>query len=28
MGVYNYVIKIGYPDGEAETLKGDVTLIR
>lgn len=28
MGVYNYIIRVGYPDGTAETLKGDVNLIR
>lgn len=28
MGIYNYIIRIGYPDGTAETLKGDVNLIR
>ena len=28
MGAYNYIIRIGYPDGATETLKGDVTLIR
>ncbi len=28
MGAYNYIIRVGYPDGAAETFKGDVTLIR
>lgn len=28
MGVYSYIIRVGYPDGAAETIKGDVTLIR
>ena len=28
MGAYNYIIRVGYPDGATETLKGDVTLIR
>jgi gliding motility-associated-like protein len=28
MGVYSYVIRIGYPDGKSETYKGDITLIR
>jgi len=27
-GVYNYLIKVSYPDGRVETFKGDVTLIR
>jgi len=28
MGAYNYIIRVAYPDGAAETFKGDVTLIR
>lgn len=28
VGVYGYVIRIGYPDGYVETYKGTVTLIR
>jgi gliding motility-associated-like protein len=28
MGVYNYLIRVGYPDGYTETYKGDVTLVR
>lgn len=28
MGTYNYIIRIGYPDGYVETYKGDVTLVR
>lgn len=28
IGVYGYVIRIGYPDGYVETYKGTVTLIR
>ncbi|MBL7713467.1 MAG: gliding motility-associated C-terminal domain-containing protein, partial [Chitinophagaceae bacterium] len=28
MGAYNYIIRVGYPDGTTETFKGDVTLIR
>lgn len=28
MGIYTYIIRVGYPDGTAETLKGDVNLIR
>lgn len=28
MGTYQYLIRVGYPDGASETLKGDVTLIR
>jgi gliding motility-associated-like protein len=28
MGVYNYIIRVGYPDGYTETYKGDVTIIR
>ncbi|WP_165836272.1 gliding motility-associated C-terminal domain-containing protein [Taibaiella soli] len=28
VGVYNYIIRIAYPDGYVETYKGDVTLIR
>ncbi|WP_118974500.1 gliding motility-associated C-terminal domain-containing protein [Taibaiella koreensis] len=28
LGVYGYVIRIGYPDGYVETYKGTVTLIR
>lgn len=28
MGVYQYLIKVAYPDGYIETYKGDVTLIR
>lgn len=27
-GVYNYVIRVAWPDGHVETYKGDVTLIR
>jgi len=28
MGTYFYLIRLGYPDGSAETYQGDVTLIR
>jgi hypothetical protein len=28
MGTYQYLIRVGYPDGLVETYKGDVTLIR
>lgn len=28
MGVYSYIIRVGYPDGYTEIYKGDVTLIR
>jgi gliding motility-associated-like protein len=28
MGVYNYVIRIGLPDGRTETYRGEVTLVR
>lgn len=28
MGVYNYIIRVAYPDGAAETFKGDISLIR
>lgn len=28
MGVYGYVIRIGYPDGNVDTYKGTVTLLR
>lgn len=28
MGAYNYIIRVGYPDGDAQTFKGDVSLIR
>ncbi|XZF16012.1 gliding motility-associated C-terminal domain-containing protein [Chitinophagaceae bacterium MMS25-I14] len=28
MGTYNYIIRVGYPDGYVETYKGDVTLVR
>lgn len=28
MGVYNYVIKVSFPDGRVETYKGTVTLVR
>jgi gliding motility-associated-like protein len=28
MGVYNYIIRLAYPDGKIETYKGSVTLIR
>jgi gliding motility-associated-like protein len=28
LGVYNYIIRVGYPDGYAELLKGNVTLVR
>lgn len=28
MGVYQYLIRVAYPDGYVETYKGDVTLIR
>jgi gliding motility-associated-like protein len=28
MGTYNYIIRVGYPDGASETVKGDVTLVR
>jgi gliding motility-associated-like protein len=28
LGVYNYIIRIAYPDGYAELLKGNVTLVR
>ncbi len=28
IGVYNYIIRIGYPNGVTKTYKGDVTLIR
>ncbi|MGC4057684.1 MAG: gliding motility-associated C-terminal domain-containing protein [Chitinophagaceae bacterium] len=28
MGVYNYLITVGYPDGTIQTLKGDVNLVR
>jgi gliding motility-associated-like protein len=28
MGTYQYIIRIGFPDGFVETYKGDVTLIR
>jgi gliding motility-associated-like protein len=28
MGDYQYIIRVGYPDGLVETYKGDVTLIR
>ena len=28
MGVYNYVIRVAWPDGHVETYKGDVTLVR
>jgi gliding motility-associated-like protein len=28
MGSYQYLIRVAYPDGAAETFKGDVTLIR
>ncbi|MCC6186476.1 MAG: gliding motility-associated C-terminal domain-containing protein, partial [Chitinophagaceae bacterium] len=28
MGVFNYIIRVGFPDGGTETYKGDVTLIR
>lgn len=27
-GVYNYIIRVSYPDGRVEMFKGDVTLIR
>ncbi|MEO6833816.1 MAG: gliding motility-associated C-terminal domain-containing protein, partial [Chitinophagaceae bacterium] len=27
-GVYQYLIRVGSPDGKAETYKGDVTLVR
>jgi len=28
MGVYNYLIRVAYPDGFVETYKGETTLIR
>ncbi len=28
LGVYNYIIRIAYPDGYADMLKGNVTLVR
>jgi len=28
MGVYNYIIRLAYPDGKVDTYKGSVTLIR
>jgi len=28
MGTYNYIIRVGYPDGYVETYKGDITLVR
>ena len=28
IGVYNYIIRIGYPNGVTKTYKGDVTLLR
>jgi len=28
MGVYQYLIRVAYPDGYVETYKGDVTLVR
>jgi gliding motility-associated-like protein len=28
MGVYNYIIRVAYPDGATDTFKGDVTLMR
>lgn len=28
MGVYNYIIRLAWPDGKVETYKGDVTLLR
>lgn len=27
-GVYNYLIRVSYPDGRVQTFKGDVTLVR
>jgi gliding motility-associated-like protein len=27
-GVYNYIIRVSYPDGRVETFKGNVTLVR
>jgi gliding motility-associated-like protein len=28
MGVYQYIIKVAYPDGIIETYKGNITLVR
>ena len=28
VGTYQYLIRVGYPDGQSETYKGDVTLVR
>ncbi len=28
LGVYNYIIRVGYPDGFTDLLKGNVTLVR
>jgi gliding motility-associated-like protein len=28
MGVYGYVIRIGFPDGKIDTYKGTLTLVR
>jgi gliding motility-associated-like protein len=28
VGSYQYIIRVGYPDGNVETFKGDVALVR